>query len=105
MSSSSDEELVVRNPYIAIASDGRRSSRKSHVSREQESKNRALEEMRRARNTGSVHRVDVWFYFQTFAICSAFFFTIRFREGKSVFLYLPLILGSKFDKTRVRGSW
>ncbi|KAL3998510.1 DNA polymerase (pol2) family protein [Acanthocheilonema viteae] len=59
MSSSSDEELVVRNPYTAIAVDERRSSRRSCLSREQESKNRALEEMKRARDTGSVHRVDV----------------------------------------------
>ncbi|CAG9534490.1 unnamed protein product [Cercopithifilaria johnstoni] len=59
MSSSSDEELVVRNPYTVIANDERRSSRRSLVSHKQESKNRALEEMKRARDTGSVHRVDV----------------------------------------------
>uniref|UniRef100_A0A0R3RPY0 DNA polymerase n=1 Tax=Elaeophora elaphi TaxID=1147741 RepID=A0A0R3RPY0_9BILA len=59
MSSSSDEELVVRNPYTLIASSGGRRNRRSCVSREQESKNRALEEMKRARDTGSVHRVDV----------------------------------------------
>ncbi|VDK68129.1 unnamed protein product [Litomosoides sigmodontis] len=58
MSSSSDEELVVRNPYTLIAND-KRSSRRSRVSHEQQSKNRALEEMKRARDTGSVHRVDV----------------------------------------------
>lgn len=62
MSSSSDEEIIVRNPYIAIASNGRRSGRRSHVSREQESKSRALEEMKRARDAGSVHRVDVCFF-------------------------------------------
>ncbi|KAM3720368.1 DNA polymerase alpha catalytic subunit [Dirofilaria immitis] len=59
MSSSSDDEVIVRNPYIMTGNDGRRSSRRSCVSREQESKNRALEEMKRARDTGSVHRVDV----------------------------------------------
>ncbi|MCP9258031.1 DNA polymerase [Dirofilaria immitis] len=50
MSSSSDDEVIVRNPYIMTGNDGRRSSR---------IKNRALEEMKRARDTGSVHRVDV----------------------------------------------
>lgn len=59
MSSSSDEELVVRNPYTTIVNDKQRSSQRSRVSREQQSKNRALEEMKRARDTGSVHRVDV----------------------------------------------
>ncbi|VDN90464.1 unnamed protein product [Brugia pahangi] len=57
--SSSDEEIVVRNPYTATASNGRRSSHRSHVSREQESKSRALEEMKRARDAGTVHRVNV----------------------------------------------
>ncbi|EJW88783.1 hypothetical protein WUBG_00305 [Wuchereria bancrofti] len=57
--SSSDEEIVVRNPYATTASNGRRSSHRSHVSREQESKSRALKEMKRARDAGIVHRVDV----------------------------------------------
>ncbi|VDO44434.1 unnamed protein product [Onchocerca flexuosa] len=59
MSSSSDDEIIVRNPYTTPESNERRSSRRSHVSREQESKNRALEEMKRARGAGTVHRVDV----------------------------------------------
>ncbi|EFO26754.2 hypothetical protein LOAG_01730 [Loa loa] len=57
--SSSDEEIIVRNPYTSITSNGRRSSRRSHVSRDQESKSLALEEMKRARDAGGVHRVDI----------------------------------------------
>ncbi|VDM95153.1 unnamed protein product [Thelazia callipaeda] len=59
MDSSSDEELVVRNPYSTQASNERRSSRRSRISDQQELKNRALEAMKRARDIGGVHRVDV----------------------------------------------
>uniref|UniRef100_A0A8R1XN47 DNA polymerase n=1 Tax=Onchocerca volvulus TaxID=6282 RepID=A0A8R1XN47_ONCVO len=59
MSSSSDDEIIVRNPFTTPESNERRSSRRSHVSRERESKNRALEEIKRARGAGTVHRVDV----------------------------------------------
>uniref|UniRef100_A0A915PPC7 DNA polymerase n=1 Tax=Setaria digitata TaxID=48799 RepID=A0A915PPC7_9BILA len=58
MSSSSDEEVVVRNPY-SITASGQRSSRRSRVTRGQELKSRALEEMKRVRDSGGVHRVDV----------------------------------------------
>lgn len=58
--SSSDDELVVRNPFKATSSGGeRRSSRRAHISRRKETQNKALEEVRRARATGLVHRVDV----------------------------------------------
>ncbi|VDK39710.1 unnamed protein product [Gongylonema pulchrum] len=59
MSSSSDEELIVRRNVSATQAVGDRRSRRSRVSRAQESKLRALEEMRRARESGGVHRVDV----------------------------------------------
>uniref|UniRef100_A0A914R3R4 IBB domain-containing protein n=1 Tax=Parascaris equorum TaxID=6256 RepID=A0A914R3R4_PAREQ len=58
--SSSDDELVVRDPFKAASSGGeRRSSRRAHISRRKETQNKALEEMRRARAAGLVHRVDV----------------------------------------------
>lgn len=63
MSSSSDDEIIVRNPFTTPDSNERRSSRRSHVSREREWRNRALEEIKRARGAGTVHRVDVCFYF------------------------------------------
>lgn len=59
MSSSSDEELIVRNPYSACGNDERRSNRRPHLSRDQEAKNKALEEMKKARDSGGVHRVNV----------------------------------------------
>lgn len=61
--SSSDEEIVVRNPYVANTNNERRSNRRSYVSREKKTKIQALEEMKRARDAGSVHRVDVRIYF------------------------------------------
>ncbi|VDM28765.1 unnamed protein product [Toxocara canis] len=58
--SSSDEELLVRNPFTAPSSGGeRRSSRRVHVSRHKETQSKALEEVRRARASGLCHRIDV----------------------------------------------